>query len=148
MTIMCRNDELSSMMSWIGCLLKDAELFILFAENSQILLKILVITILLTFIYLVALVSKQPTQLIIAAHNCHTAYQIMFLWCDLIPIRLGIWMIIDKDQIISKGLFGILEFSQKWTSEFVFTIETNSFVRFLVEFEDIKKSFRNYLTFN
>ena len=54
-TIMCPNDELSSTMSWVGCLLKDSELFILFAENSQILLKISVIPILLTFIYLVAL---------------------------------------------------------------------------------------------
>ena len=52
---MCRNDELSSTMSWVSCLLKDSELFILFAENSQILLKISVIHILLTFIYLVAL---------------------------------------------------------------------------------------------
>ena len=54
-TIMCRNDELSAMMSCIGCLLKDSELFVLFVENSQILLKISVIPILLTFIYLVAL---------------------------------------------------------------------------------------------
>ena len=52
---MCRNDELSSTMSWVGCLPTDSELFILFAENSQILLKIYVIPILLTFIYLVAL---------------------------------------------------------------------------------------------
>ena len=53
-------------MSWVFCLLKDS-------EKSQILLKISVIPILLTFIYLVALksVNKQPTQLIIAAHNCH-----------------------------------------------------------------------------
>ena len=47
---MCRNDELSSMMSWVAW-----ELFILFAENSQIHLKIFAIPILLTFIYLVAL---------------------------------------------------------------------------------------------
>ena len=39
----------------LSCLLKDSEPFILFAENSQILLKISVIPILLTFIYLVAL---------------------------------------------------------------------------------------------
>ena len=52
---MCRNDELSSTISWVGCLLKDSELFILFAENRQFLLKISVIHILLTFIYLVAL---------------------------------------------------------------------------------------------
>jgi ABC-type Na+ efflux pump permease subunit len=52
---MCRKDELKSMMSWVGCLLKDTELFVLFAENNQILLKISVIPILLTFIHLVAL---------------------------------------------------------------------------------------------
>ena len=52
---MCRNDELSLTMSWVGCLLKDSELFILFAENSQNLLKISVIPILLTLIYLEAL---------------------------------------------------------------------------------------------
>ena len=58
-SIICRNDELS-------CLLKDSELFTLFAENSQIILKISVTPIFLTFMYLVALesVSKQPTQLI------------------------------------------------------------------------------------
>ena len=54
-TIMCRNDELSSTMSWVGSLLKDSELFILFLENSQILLNFFVIPILLTFVYLVAL---------------------------------------------------------------------------------------------
>ena len=36
-------------------LLKDSELLILFADNSQIVLKISVIPILLTFMYLVAL---------------------------------------------------------------------------------------------
>ena len=41
-------------MSWLFTL-KDSELFILFAENSQICLKISVISILVTFIYLVAL---------------------------------------------------------------------------------------------
>ena len=59
-----------------GCFLKHSELFILFAENSQI-LKISVIPILLTFIYLVALNllnSKQSTQLIIAEHNCHIPF--------------------------------------------------------------------------
>ena len=55
-TIMCRNDELSSTMSWVGSLLTNSELFILFAENSQILLNISIIPILLTFIYLVALI--------------------------------------------------------------------------------------------
>ena len=46
-TIMCRNDELSSTMSRVGCLIKDSEHFILFAENRQTLLKISVIPILL-----------------------------------------------------------------------------------------------------
>ena len=69
-TIMCRNDELSSMMSWDGCLLKDSELFILFAENSQILLKISVIPILLTNVSgSTESVSKQPTQLIVQLNS-------------------------------------------------------------------------------
>ena len=38
----------AAMMSWVGCLLKDSELFILFAENSHILCKISVIPVLLT----------------------------------------------------------------------------------------------------
>ena len=59
---MCRNDEFSSMMSWVGCLLTDSDIFILFAENSQILLKISVIPILLTLMYVsgsTKFVSKQ-----------------------------------------------------------------------------------------
>ena len=39
----------ATMMSWVGRLQKDSELFILFAVNSQILLKIYVIPILLNF---------------------------------------------------------------------------------------------------
>ena len=75
---MCRNDELSSTMSWVGRLLKDSEIFILFADNNQILLKISVIPILLTFMYLVALnlliknhlnSTQRSTQLIIGTHN-------------------------------------------------------------------------------
>ena len=53
-SIICHNDELSSTMSWVDLLLKDSELFILFAENSQILLKISGIPILFTFMHLVA----------------------------------------------------------------------------------------------
>ena len=53
-SIICCNDELSLTMSWVGCLLKDSEIFILFAENSQILVKISVISIFLTLMYLVA----------------------------------------------------------------------------------------------
>ena len=48
-SIICHN-ELRLIMSWVGCLLKDSELFILFAENRQILLKISFIPIFLTFI--------------------------------------------------------------------------------------------------
>ena len=58
--IVCRNIELSWTMSWVGCLLKESEVFILFAENSQIPLKISVIPILLTFIYLIALNTVFP----------------------------------------------------------------------------------------
>ena len=71
-TIMCRNYKLSSTISWVG-----SEIFILFAENSQILFKISVISIPLTFIYMVALnllvnnqLKSKGTQLIIAAHDC------------------------------------------------------------------------------
>ena len=60
-----RNDELILTMSWVGCLITDSELFILFAENSQILL--------FPFSSCIDVsgstesVSKQPTHLIIAA---------------------------------------------------------------------------------
>ena len=54
-TIMYRNNELSSTMSWVGCFLKDSELFIVFAKNSRILLKISVNPIILNFMYLIAL---------------------------------------------------------------------------------------------
>ena len=48
-SIVCCNDELSLPMSRVGCLLKDTEHSILFPENSQILLKMSVNPILLTF---------------------------------------------------------------------------------------------------
>jgi hypothetical protein len=72
-------------MSSVGCLLTDSKLFIFFIENSQILLKIYVIPIPLTFMYLVALnllannqlnslsnSTHHQTQLIIAAEIRHT----------------------------------------------------------------------------
>ena len=78
-TVICRNDELSWTMSWVGCLLIDSVLFILFAENSQILLKISVTPILLIFIYLVALnlsinnlLNSPSNSTHHWAHNCHT----------------------------------------------------------------------------
>ena len=70
-SIFCRNDELSSMMSWVSCLLKDSELFILFEENSQTLLKISVIPILLTFMYLVALNLLVNNQLNSSSNSTH-----------------------------------------------------------------------------
>ena len=45
----------AAMISWVGCLLKDSKHFILFGKNSQLLLKIYVIPIHLSFIYMVAL---------------------------------------------------------------------------------------------
>ena len=65
------------MMSRVGCLLTESELFILFTENSQILLKISVIHILLTFIYLVAFYLLVNNQL-----------------------NLSLWQIIDSIQIL------------------------------------------------
>ena len=43
-----------------------------------------------------------------------------------------------KGQIISKGLLGVLNFSQKRTNEFVVLVKMNWFVRFLREFEYAK----------
>ena len=54
--IICHNDELS--LSWFYFLQTDSEVFIVFSEISQILLKIYFIAILLTFMYLVALYQK------------------------------------------------------------------------------------------
>ena len=52
-----------------------------------------------------------------------------------------------KGQIISKGLFGVLEFSQK-TNEWIHCISKNNFVcLFFGRIRGYKKSLRNYLTF-
>ena len=59
----------AAMMSWVGCLLPDSELFIIFAENSQILLKISVIPILFHVSGSPESVSKQPTQLIVKLNS-------------------------------------------------------------------------------
>ena len=49
---------------------------------------------------------------------------------------------IGKGQMISKGLFGVLEFSQK-TNEQIRRSNKNEFVRsFLREFEDTKSPFK------
>ena len=64
--------ELDDELSWLFTK-RFFELFILFAENSQILLKISVIPILLTFMYLVALnlwVNNQLNSLSNSTHHC------------------------------------------------------------------------------
>ena len=55
---------------------------------------------------------------------------------------------VAKGQIISKGLFGILEFSPK-TNERIRRSSKNEFVRsFFGRIRGYQKSFRNYLTFS
>ena len=57
----------------------------------------------------------------------------------------------SKGQLISEGLFGILNSSKKRTKKFDLIMYYTSgrlvFIRFLEEFEDTKKTFRNQLTF-
>ena len=65
--------ELDDVLSWF--LLKDSEIFILFGENSQILFKIYIIPILLTFVYLVVLnllVNNQLNSTSNSTHHCGT----------------------------------------------------------------------------
>ena len=84
MTIICRNDELSLTMSW--------EFFILFVESNQNLLKISVIPILLTFIYLLAhnmLVNNQlnsSMRHIIVTKSCSK-----ILWVVTFPGESLFW---------------------------------------------------------
>ena len=52
-----------------------------------------------------------------------------------------------KGQLISKDNCQAMKSSKKQTNEFIFTTMRRIFVRFLEEIEDIKKTFRNYLTF-
>ena len=54
----------------------------------------------------------------------------------------------SKGPIISKRLLVSSNSPKKWTNKFVFTTTTNLFICFSREFEDTKKSFRNYLTFS
>ena len=71
-TILCRNDKLSSTMTLIGCLLTDSGL-----------VKRMEITEILRRVWLFAAFKikssesfrKQPTQLIIAANDCHKHYK-------------------------------------------------------------------------
>ena len=75
---------------------------IIFAENSQILLKISVIPILLFFVYLVAL--KQPTQLIIVAHNCHLCLDEVQLEKS-IGILVFLWLHNGLEGVLFKLIF-------------------------------------------
>ena len=61
-------------------------------------------------------------------------------------LRFDVYFI--KGQIISKRFLVSLISSKKGTNEFNFTSVILVFVRFLEEIEDIKKQFRNYLTFS
>ena len=51
---------------------------------------------------------------------------------------------ITKGQIFWKGPFDNLESPRNRTNEFISVVKMNLFVRFLGEFEDTKKSFRNW----
>ena len=84
----------AAMKSWVQRLLKYSELFILFAENSQILLKISVIPILLTFIHLVALNLLVNNQLNSSSNSTHV-WQLcaaMMTWLELQLIILLTWI--------------------------------------------------------
>ena len=78
-TVMCRDDELSCTMSWVGCLLTDLVL-----SDKYMKVKIMEIKEILRRIGLFSEnktkssepFCKQPTQLIIVAHNCHTSKRI------------------------------------------------------------------------
>ena len=106
--IICHGDELSSSLclSWLGCLLTDSELFILFAENSQSLLKISVIPILLTFTkYLVAL----NQQTINSTHHCGTQMSDMFSQRSSLSKKCNVSNQIDviyfKNLVLVSGSF-------------------------------------------
>ena len=65
-----------------------------------------------------------------------------------IEIEADIFSNIPKGQIILKGLFGVLKFSQK-TNERFRRSSKNEFVRsFFGRIRGYQKSFRNYLTFS
>ena len=52
-----------------------------------------------------------------------------------------------EGRVISKWFLGISVPSKKRTNEFVFTSMPLVFVRFLEEIDDLKKPFRNQVTF-
>ena len=71
----------AAMMSWVSCLLKDSELFILFAENRQIPLKISVIPILLTFMYRTRAIITRGLYTfypLFEVHLCTVTFDLMY----------------------------------------------------------------------
>ena len=92
--ITCHNDELSWSLSWLDYLQTDSEFFYPFAENNQIPLKIFLIPILFTFMYLEALYQKKltvnnfkstktRTQLIIMTDNCSMCHALLLLFWSI-----------------------------------------------------------------
>ena len=84
--------------------------FILFSENSQIFLKISVIPILLTFIYLVALnllVNNKLNSLSNSTHaarNCHKDFFMAFALCKILLIN-SCQLYISKWHLIENNVF-------------------------------------------
>ena len=64
-------------------------------------------------------------------------YFLEFVDCNTLAMEC------TKGQLISKGLFGILNSPKKQPKKFDFTSMILVFVRFLGEIEDTKKTFRN-----
>ena len=63
-------------------------------------------------------------------------------------VKIGnIFSVKTKGQLISKVDCQAVNSSKTRTNEFVFTTIRHVFVWFLEEFEDTKKTFRNYLTY-
>ena len=89
-------------MSWVGGLLTDAELFILFAENSQIVLKISVIPILLTFICLVVLNLLVNNQL-----NLLSNLSFWHIVVTMVSALNPLFFYLNLAFIISKLLYNI-----------------------------------------
>ena len=114
------------MMSWVGYLLTDSELFILFAENSQILFQISVIPILLTFIYWVALYLLVNNQL-----NSS-------LWHIIVTIMYSI----TACPISKYPLFPVLIEKYSWLARFYLLWELEAFVHVLMHLEEINSYYQ------
>ena len=67
------------------------------------------------------------------------------IMCQKCEGNCGLWVL--KGKLISKWFMRSSISSKKRTNEFVFTSMRIVFVRFLEEIDDLKKPFRNLLTF-